>query len=287
MPSDFGGDSDEPLSFIPPSVLGESADEIVVFVPQQVLGDGSDDLTLYIPTRVKDGTPDELVNYYSSHHYGPPTGSSAVGVPPPRHFGGPTGSAVAAPEAPQVYSAPTAGKTSVPPPFFYGGTTAGRSSALVPPRGFGGVTGGVTGGIPAPINLTATALDAGCIQLNWVDPGPEEDGYRIERSISGMNDWSTIGTVGANVVSFLDRFAVPLVVYDYRVFGFDDVRESLPSNIATAVTPLPPDLPVSPPPTTPTDQPRNRIEPDLVDFKSPGVYGLEKDEEGDVTGFKF
>jgi hypothetical protein len=130
-------------------------------------------------------------------------------------------------------------------------------------------------------------IDAGCIRLDWVDPGPEEDGYRLERSLENANDWEVIATLPADTITFVDRFAVPLVVYDYRAISFDVDRTSLPSNIATAVTPLPPDIATGAPPTTPVDPPRSRIEPDNVEFLSPGTYGLEKDEEGDVTGFKF
>lgn len=36
-----------------------------------------------------------------------------------------------------------------------------------------------------------------------------------------------------------------------------------------------------------TETDRNTIIPDLVDFKSPGVYGLEKDLEGNLSGFKY
>jgi hypothetical protein len=50
----------------------------------------------------------------------------------------------------------------------------------------------------------------------------------------------------------------------------------------------PPFLPVfSPESVTLTTPPRNRIEPDPVEFKSPGVYKLERDNNGKVTGFKY
>ena len=101
------------------------------------------------------------------------------------------------------------------------------------------------------------------------------------------NDWETIAILAQDVESFLDRFAVPLTVYDYRVFGFDAVKESSPSNIATAFTLEPPDISTGPPPVAPIDPPRNQIQPEIVTFDSPGIYGLEKDEEGDVIGFKF
>jgi hypothetical protein len=214
------------------------------------------------------------------------TGDALVVVEPPQTFSGSTGDGVVGTAPPNTFGGST-GDDAVLTVRGFSGPSEGFVNTLIPPRNYGGVTGGVVEGLPTPIGLTATVIDAGCIRLDWVDPGPEEDGYRIERSLEGADDWESIGTVDANVVTFLDRFAVPLTVYDYRVISFDADRESIPSNIATAVTPLPPDLSVSPPPVTPEDPQRNRLEPDPYDFLSPGVYGLEKDEDGDVTGFKF
>ena len=209
-----------------------------------------------------------------------------AGVPPPPSFGGPTGGRFPA-TAGATYSGTTESKVdAIPPTQVFGGLTSGRSATL-PARSFGALTGGFFVGLPAPINLVATVVDAGCIRLDWVDPGPEEDGYTIERSLSGIGDWSVIGTVAADVVTFLERFAVPLVVYDYRIVSFDSVKTSSPSNIATAVTPLPPDLSTPLPPVSPTDPPRNQIMPKRVEFLSPGAYGLGKDDKGDITGFKF
>jgi hypothetical protein len=49
----------------------------------------------------------------------------------------------------------------------------------------------------------------------------------------------------------------------------------------------PPPLEVRDPNTVTVDPVRDTIEPDPVDFLSPGIYGLEKDADGNVTGFKF
>lgn len=208
-------------------------------------------------------------------------------IMPDFSYGGSTGDHVSALAPGREFGSPTGSFALFPPSQTFSSTTGETSSALAAARSFGSATGGVVDVIDAPINLTATVLGAGEIQLDWIDPGPEEDGFRIERSLTGLNDWETIGVVAADVETFEDRLAVPLVVYDYRVFGFDAFRDSLSSNIATAVTPLPPDLSVGPPPTAPTDPIRNRIDPDNVEFKSPGTYGLEKGPDGGVTGFKF
>jgi len=202
------------------------------------------------------------------------------------YSGGTDGVAVVTPA--QTYGSPTVGVASVPPPQNFDGPTGGTSASLVPPRSFGAATGGVFIGFVGPITLTATVVDAGCIRLDWIDVTPFEDGFQIQRSLENANDWDVIGTVGQDVETFLDRFSVPLTVYDYRVRGTTlNGNISQPSNIATAVTPEPPDLSTGPPPISPTDPPRNRIQPKPISFESSGVYGLEKDENGNVRGFKY
>ncbi len=136
-------------------------------------------------------------------------------------------------------------------------------------------------------NLVATVIDSGCVQLSWDDVGTTEDGYRVERSLAGEDEWVTIGSVEEDTLTFLDEFAVPLVTYDYRVFSFEGSGDTHFSLVVSASTPLPPDVNVGPPPVAPEDPPRNRIKPDVVEFKSPGNYGLERDVNGNVTGFKY
>jgi len=277
-----------------------------------VLIENLDALATAFAGPIQDGILDAPPPYFGAPTGGPQTllaatqtysgpTSGQASIPPPRGFGGTTEGAF--PPAPGgSFSGTTAGSAAIPPNQTfsgptegravvtvrgYSGPTAGRSSNIPPVRGFGAATGGVVAGIPQPENLTATVVDAGCIRLDWVDPSDEETGYRLERSLENANDWETIADLPEDAETFLDRFAVPLTVYDYRVIGFNEVRESVPSNIATAVTPLPPDISTGPPPSAPVDPPRNQIEPDVVEFKSPGSYGLEKDEDGNVTGFKF
>ena len=139
----------------------------------------------------------------------------------------------------------------------------------------------------APTDLLAIVVDAGDIDLSWTDNDTNEDGFRIERSLASVNDWETIGQTLPDAPSFREAFAVPEVSYDYRVFAFNLDGDSAASNIVTAETPVPPDLAVFPPPVSPVDPPRNRIQPDNVEFKSPGIYGLERNVDGSVTGFKY
>ena len=237
------------------------------------------------PTQIHGGPTAGFAKFPPPKVFSEPTAGFAK-FPPPRGLSGPTGGRLSALVS-DTYGGPVEGQVLVAALQNYGPSTYGRINSLPPLRGFGASTGGVTEGLASPVNLTATVIDAGCIRLDWIDTSTEEDGYRIERSLTTQNDWDVIGLVDADIETFLDRFAVPLVIYDYQIIGFDADRESLPSNIATAVTPLPPDISTGEPPVSPTDPPRNRIQPDPITFESPGIYGLAKDENGDVTGFKF
>jgi len=223
---------------------------------------------------------------------------------PGRQFTGLTEDEAEFPPA-QVYSASTGDVIITAPARQYGGTSSaitvlppaqvysGNVGDVVPPIvsafGFGGTTGGevIFTILPAPLNLTATVVDAGDVDLVWIDASSGgADGFRVERSLTGQNTWEEIGETEPTETSFRDRFAIPLVTYDYRVFAFDSVGDSLPSNIAMATTPLPPNISTPPPPTTPADPQRNKLKPSEVEFLSPGVYGLEEDDEGNITGNK-
>jgi len=212
-----------------------------------------------------------------------------LGIPVPlRNFSSPSGGGVSVSPV-QNFSSPSGGGVSVSPVQTFSGISSGVSPTLLPSNNFSAGIGGVVFflRLSPPINLIATVIDSGCIQLDWTDTSPDEDGFRIERSLTGADDWTTIGTVEENIVTFLERFAVPLTVYDYRVVAFNVVEDSLPSNVVSAVTLTPPSLSIPSPPVAPIDPPRNQISPENVEFNSPGIYGLEKDENGDVTGFKF
>jgi hypothetical protein len=72
--------------------------------------------------------------------------------------------------------------------------------------------------------------------------------------------------------------ATPLVVFDYRVFGFNIIEESIPSNIASAYSPA---LDSEQPPAP------GILPTRLLEFLSPGSYGLERDTDGNIGGNKF
>ena len=178
------------------------------------------------------------------------------------------------------YSPGSGGHVLAAPANAYGGVTLGQT-IFAPFSGFGGVTGGevVFIGVTRAVRLTAVGVAPFVIELAWVDVGAiSQTGFRIERSSNGQGAWETILTVSGTTYTVLDTNAPPLIVFDYRIFAFNPSDESDPSNIAMAFSPPPGG---APPPGSPPKPPR------LLEFLSPGVYGLERDPDGNVGGNKF
>ncbi len=87
-----------------------------------------------------------------------------------------------------------------------------------------------------PANLTATAKSPTEISLAWEDRATGEDGYKVERKISG-GTFTEVQTLPAGSSSFTDSFLTPDATYTYRVRAFNTIAESFNSNEATATTP--------------------------------------------------
>ncbi|NJM14463.1 MAG: carbohydrate-binding protein [Bacteroidales bacterium] len=99
------------------------------------------------------------------------------------------------------------------------------------PRG-----GGVIIVVPvAPSSLTANAVSASEINIDWADNANNEDGYVIEAH-SGSNAFAMIDTVAADVTSFAHTNLEPSTSYTYRVFAFNTIGNSSYSNQAVAIT---------------------------------------------------
>jgi len=63
MPSEVGGLSDEPLSFVPPAVLGGGSDANADYITTMVTGGLSNEPANYIPTFSLGGASDEELDY--------------------------------------------------------------------------------------------------------------------------------------------------------------------------------------------------------------------------------
>ncbi len=94
-----------------------------------------------------------------------------------------------------------------------------------------------TATVPAlPSGLTATAVSSSQIGLTWTDNSDNEDGFRIDRSLSPSSGFAQIATVGANVSSYANTGLSPNTTYYYRVRAYNGAGNSGYSNTASATT---------------------------------------------------
>jgi hypothetical protein len=86
----------------------------------------------------------------------------------------------------------------------------------------------------APSGLSATALSARRILLQWTANSSGELGFRIERSLNGVDGWVEVGTSAAGVVTFIDQIVAADTDYYYRVRAYATDGISDYSNTAHA-----------------------------------------------------
>jgi FtsP/CotA-like multicopper oxidase with cupredoxin domain len=88
----------------------------------------------------------------------------------------------------------------------------------------------------APSNLIATAASSSTIDLVWSDGSDNEDGFEIERSDGGANNFNTVASVGINQQTYSDSGLAADTAYDYRVRAVNGAGPSDYSNVASATT---------------------------------------------------
>ncbi|NIQ99393.1 MAG: hypothetical protein GTN78_04225, partial [Gemmatimonadales bacterium] len=99
----------------------------------------------------------------------------------------------------------------------------------------------------APSGLLASALSASEIRLTWTDNSDNEDGFKIERSLSAATGFAQIAAVGANVTSYADGGLTADTTYYYRLRASNGAGDSPYSNTAGATTAGPaPEPPAAP-----------------------------------------
>ena len=85
---------------------------------------------------------------------------------------------------------------------------------------------------PTPVNNLAATSVSSVIQLTWTDQSDNEDGFRVERRPPVSNaSWSTLQSLGANVVSFTDSTAATSETWQYRIFAFNSLGDSKTSSV--------------------------------------------------------
>lgn len=93
-----------------------------------------------------------------------------------------------------------------------------------------------SGYLPAPTNLTASAVSQSQINLNWADNAVSERGYIVERKV-GSGSFEITAYLNSNSQSFTDTAVSALTTYTYRVYARSDggsTSNSTYSNEASA-----------------------------------------------------
>ncbi len=90
----------------------------------------------------------------------------------------------------------------------------------------------------APSSLTGTVLSSSSVSLGWVDNSTNETGFKIERRINGTTQFAVVGSVNADVTGFTDVNLTPNTSYEYRVFSFNAVGNSLTYSNTVILTTL-------------------------------------------------
>jgi hypothetical protein len=94
----------------------------------------------------------------------------------------------------------------------------------------------------APTGLVATPPASSRIDLSWTDNSTTEQGFRIERSVDGVN-FQPFATAGANTTTYSATSLVANTTYAFRVKAYEGPNDSSPSNTAAATTLPPPAAP--------------------------------------------
>jgi FtsP/CotA-like multicopper oxidase with cupredoxin domain len=79
---------------------------------------------------------------------------------------------------------------------------------------------------PSLTGLTAVSSAPNTVTLNWVDGGPLETGYKIERQIGAAGVWTLLGTTAANIKTYTAIGLTAGTAYNFRI---------TPVNVAGAV----------------------------------------------------
>lgn len=89
--------------------------------------------------------------------------------------------------------------------------------------------------LAAPSGLAADNTTDGQITLTWTDNSDGEDGFSIERSTSMDSGFAEVGTVNADIETFVDTTVEPGMTYYYRVKATGTLDSSY-SNVVNSMT---------------------------------------------------
>lgn len=89
----------------------------------------------------------------------------------------------------------------------------------------------------APTNLTGSQTAPTQVTLGWQDNANNEDGFNVERRLTGAASFGALANTGANIPTYQDNTVTQGNSYDYRVRAFNVVGNSAYTNIVTVGLP--------------------------------------------------
>lgn len=89
--------------------------------------------------------------------------------------------------------------------------------------------------LPTPFISSISAIISNQLVLNWSDTATNETGYKIERSMDGVN-FNQVASLGADVTSFIDTGLNAWTTYAYRIRSYNSNSNSAYSPYAYKTT---------------------------------------------------
>jgi fibronectin type 3 domain-containing protein len=89
----------------------------------------------------------------------------------------------------------------------------------------------------APDGLDYTELTSRSVRLTWVDRSDNEEGFRLQRSLSEAFDLADSVTLDPNTTTYQDSGLLPSTQYHYRVLAFNEDGDSVYSAPLAIETP--------------------------------------------------
>ncbi|MBN1995356.1 MAG: fibronectin type III domain-containing protein [Anaerolineae bacterium] len=120
----------------------------------------------------------------------------------------------------------------------------------------------VAGSPDPPTGLSATTSAQNQINLAWTDNSSDEDGFKIERSLTGAGPWAQIATVVANVTTYNDVGLFASATYYYRVRAYNSLGDSTYAGPANDTTSAPP----GGAPTAPSNLSATQVSPTQINL---------------------
>ena len=129
--------------------------------------------------------------------------------------------------------------------YYYSVTSLNGSGASAASNEVMVMTSGGETLLPAPpLGLTAAAVSASLVNLNWTDSATNETGFRVQRRTGAGGAWTDNAVVAQNLTTYQDVTVAAGQTYSYRVIAFNTAGDSTPSNEATVTMPGTPSAPV-------------------------------------------